>query len=356
MNFSTGTIYLLVTVLVAYGCGSETINEAQDIAEQKEIQKDLQKQLDDEFGKYAEEIKPEDRKYYRAYDKALALWETTFHEMYIQTSAGNAHVIVSGLKDAEPVVLLHGMNASSTMWYPNIKAFSQNYRVYAIDNLQEPGKSQLIGKVKDIDEVVNWYIEIFDQLKLDRFTLIGASKGGWLAVKIALKHRSRISNLILLSPLQTFVWIRPGSEISSSITYSLAPGRKQVRRSLKNMSTNVGNIKQPYIEQYFLAAKKAKYSRLLFQMTPFTSDKLNTLNMPVLVLIGDHDIINNEKSVEKAKEFLPHIETGIVKNAGHFLSMDQSETVNARILDFLNAHSITHVKADTIKSITRNPF
>jgi pimeloyl-ACP methyl ester carboxylesterase len=139
-----------------------------------------------------------------------------------------------------------------------------------------------------------------------------------------------------------------GPEISSSITYTLTPGRKRLRHSLENMSINVDNIEQPYIEQYFLATQKAKNSRLLFQMTPFADDELKTLNMPVLLLIGDHDIINNEKSVEKAKKLLPHIETIIIKNAGHFLSIDQSEIVNARILDFLNANSITHVKANTV--------
>jgi pimeloyl-ACP methyl ester carboxylesterase len=63
--------------------------------------------------------------------------------------------------------------------------------------------------------------------------------------------------------------------------------------------------------------------------------------MPVLLLIGDHDIIIKGKSIEKAKELLPHSETSIIKNAGHFLSFDQSETINSRILDFLN-QTTTH--------------
>jgi pimeloyl-ACP methyl ester carboxylesterase len=212
MKFSIKYIALLVIVLAVSSCESETRKKDKVIAEQEKIQAALQKQLDEEFGEYAEEVKPGDREYYKAYDKALTLWKVPFREINIQTSFGNAHVIVSGPKNAEPVVLLHGMNASSTMWYPNIKALSQNYRVYAIDNLLEPGKSQMIREVKSMDKVISWYIEIFDQLKLNSFTLIGASKGGWLAVNIALHQRSRISNLILLSPLQTFIWIRPGQK------------------------------------------------------------------------------------------------------------------------------------------------
>ncbi len=343
MNFFMKYSALLIIVLSIYSCENEKRKKETVIAKQEEIQKQLQKQLDEEFGEYVKEVKPEDREYYNAYDKALTLWETPFHELNIQTSLGNAHVIVSGPKNAEPLVLLHGMNASSTMWYPNIKALSQNYRVYAIDYLIEPGKSQMTGKVKDMRDIMNWYNEIFDQLKLKKLSLIGASEGGWLAVNIALHQGSRIKNMILLSPLQTFTWIRPGSKISSDIAYALDPKRKHLRGVLETMSVNVDKIEKAYVEQYFIATQKAKKSLIMFQMTPFSHDELKTLAMPVLVLIGDHDIINKEKSVDKAKELLPHSETNIIKNAGHFLSIDQSEIINARMLDFLNKNRLTAI-------------
>ena len=49
-------------------------------------------------------------------------WGVDYEELYITTSHGIAHVVVSGIRKATSVVLLHGMNASSTMWYPNAKA------------------------------------------------------------------------------------------------------------------------------------------------------------------------------------------------------------------------------------------
>lgn len=345
MKFSIKHIALLVILLAVYRCESETRNKDKVIAEQEKIRKGQQKQLDAEFGEYIEEVKPEDDAYYKAYDKALALWKTPFHELNVQTSYGNAHVIASGPKNGESVVLLHGMNASSTMWYPNIKALSQNYRVYAIDNLLEPGKSQMNRKVKDMGEVMNWYNQIFDQLKLAKFSLIGASEGGWLAVNIALHQRPRIRNIILLSPLQTFIWMRPGSKISSNINYAIAPKREQLRGVLKTMSVDVDKIEMAYIEQYFLATQKAKKSLFMLQMIPYTDHDLKNLTMPVLVLIGDHDIINNKKSIKQAKELLPDCKTGIIKNAGHFLSIDQFEIVNARILKFLDANTAPGVKA-----------
>jgi pimeloyl-ACP methyl ester carboxylesterase len=348
MKSSTKYIALLVIVLAICNCKSETGKKEKEIAEQEETQKALQKQLDDEFGKYTEEVKPKEHEFYKAYDKALALWKIPFHELNIQTSLGNAHVIACGHKNSEPLVLLHGMNASSTMWYPNIKSLSQNHRVYAIDNLLEPGKSHIDAEVRNMNEIINWYNEIFDQLKLGKFSIIGASEGGWLAVHIALHQKSRIRNLVLLSPLQTFIWIRPGLKISSDINYSIAPKRRQLRGVLKTMSVNVDKIEMAYIEQYFIATQIAKKSLFMLQMIPYSDNELKTLTMPVLLLVGDHDIINKEKSIEQAKELLPNCETGIIKNAGHFLSIDQAETVNARILEFLDKNSPGHVKVNKV--------
>jgi hypothetical protein len=56
-------------------------------------------------------------KYIEAYNKVLTLIKTPFDEIYIPTTFGNAHVIVSGPVDAPPVVLLHGLNARDAAHY-----------------------------------------------------------------------------------------------------------------------------------------------------------------------------------------------------------------------------------------------
>lgn len=323
MKLAIQYLTLLIFILSIYACEHTS----------------LQKQLDKKFGKYLEEVEPENRKFYEAYNKTLDLWDTPYAEVNIKTSFGKAHVLVCGPENGEAVVLLHGMNATSTMWYPNIKALAKNHRVYAIDYLLEPGKSEQKGNVKNMEEIMSWHNEIFTQLKLEEFSIIGASRGGWLAVYIALQHTYQIKNMILLSPAQTFTLIPPESAMLTNIIYTLNPKRKNLRDVLETMSFNVDNINQAYIDQYFIASEKASLNKLILQMLPYSDDELQALSMPVLVLIGDHDIINHEKSIDRAKELMPQAYTGIIKNAGHFLSIDQAEIVNAKMLEFLNASS-----------------
>lgn len=282
--------------------------------------------------------------YIQAYDSALTLLQTPFIEKDINTTYGNAHIIISGPENGEPLVLLHGMNASSTMWYPNIKALSEQYRVYAIDFLLEPGKSTCKGKISETSQLVDWYYEILDQLNLKKFSLLGASRGGWLALNIAMNAPSRINKVILLSPAQTFIWIRLGAKIINNIEYSLLPKRKRLRNVMQTMTVNVDKISQLYINQYYIATRITANNKVFLQMRPFSDKQLKSLKMPILVLIGDHDIINNDKSIEEAKKLLPNVETGKIKNAGHFLSVDQPEIVNKKMLDFLNKNTDLSVR------------
>lgn len=280
--------------------------------------------------------KYKNKPYLLAYDKALSLWKTPFSEKDITTKYGKAHVIMCGPENAEPLVLLHGMNASSTMWYPNIKTLSEKYRVFAIDFLLEPGKSLCERDISETSQIVKWYYEIFDQLKLKKFSLLGASRGGWLATNIALHDKSRVNKMILLSPAQTFIWIRPGAKIFSNVAYTVSPKRKKLRSVLETMTFDVDNIDQIYIDQYYLATKKASINKCFVQMRPFSDKELQSLNMPVLVLIGDRDIINNEKSLERAKKLMKHVEVGAIKNAGHFLSIDKADAINQMMVLFLD--------------------
>lgn len=281
-------------------------------------------------------LKKETSTYAQAYDRALVLWGIPFTEKDIPTTFGTAHVIIAGPENGEPLVLLHGMNASSTMWYPNVKDFTKQYRIYAIDFLMEPGKSVYNGGIDNTDQVISWYNEIFDQLKLTKFSIVGISRGGWLALNIALHDQSRINKLALLSPAQTFTWIKPNSEIVTNITYTVNPKREKLRTALETMMYDVDVLKQDYIDQYYIATKEATLSKMITQMTPFSEKELKSLSVPVLVLIGDTDIINSEKGLKRAKKYIPDVKTGEIKHAGHFLTFDQPEVVDKKILDFLN--------------------
>jgi len=289
----------------------------------------------DRIDDYVFKKKTDKTDYLKSYNNALKLWKIPFKEEDIITSYGIAHIITAGPKNAEPLVLLHGMDASSTMWYPNIETLAKNHRIYAIDFLMEPGKSVSCGETLNKTEVITWYNEIFDHYNLKKFKVVGASRGGWVGTLLATQENSRITKLALLSPAQTFETIDSKRKALPALMLKLFPNENKLNKTLKAFSFYPEKIDTLYKQQFYLANKFAKSNTSMLQMTPFSKDDLKNLNIPVLVLVGDHDVINSGDSLEKAKEFLPKSKAEEIKDAGHFLTIDQSKLVNKKIIDFL---------------------
>lgn len=287
------------------------------------------------FDDYVFKTKTEKQAYTNSYDKALKLWDIPYSEENIKTTFGTAHITFAGPKNGENLILLHGMDASSTMWYPNIKALAKNHRIYAIDFIMEPGKSTLTSKPLSSDEIVLFYNEIFDHYKLKKFDLVGASRGGWIATLLATQKGNSVDKIVLLSPAQTFKFIDKPRKTSSALLLKLFPSEKKFSKTLKTFSTHPEKISPIYNRQFYLANKYAKSNSSMLKMTPFSNDELKSITNPVLVLIGDQDVINSEESLERAKKYLVNSKTETIKDAGHFLSIDQSKIVNDAMIDFL---------------------
>jgi len=72
-------------------------------------------------------------------------------------------------------------------------------------------------------------------------------------------------------------------------------------------------------------------------MRPFSKRELHSLKMPVLVLIGDRDLFNTKNAIRITESIIPEGQGEIISNSGHFLSIDQTDEVNQKMLDFLRS-------------------
>ena len=323
-----------LALVAVYACNNNT--EVKKEVERKKEAIIIKNIVDSIAEANAKQPKGTESAFEKSYNSSLLLFDTPLTEIDVATKYGTAHVIVAGKDDAPPLVLLHGMNATSTMWYPNVKTLAKHFRIYAIDFILEPGKSVRKSSMDNTTEIIDWYSDIFRVLKLKKFYLVGASRGGWLSINIALKHSEKVLKMALLSPAQSFEWMKPKMDLFKNIAYSVSPKRKNLRAALSTMTENIDNINQTYINQYFLATQQASINMSILRMQPFSKSKLKRLNMPILLMVGDHDMINGSHSLSKAQDYVSNITTSIIPHAGHFLSMDQAEMVNNQLVNFLN--------------------
>ena len=222
------------------------------------------------------------------------------------------------------------------MWFPNIKAFTSKYRTYAIDFPMEAGKSVATIKKMDKDEAALFYNEIFDHFKLKDINLVAASKGGWMATYLSIQPNAKIKKLVLLSPAQVLGNLSSTAKVLPALMLKIHPSEKRLTKTFRSFSFYPEKIDRTFKKQFYLSNQYWKNNAALLPMSPFSDKELQSLNIPVLVLIGDHDIINDKQNLERAQKLIPHVETAIIVNAGHFLTIDQASDVNKKVMDFLN--------------------
>ncbi|KAG4417041.1 hypothetical protein IFR04_009817 [Cadophora malorum] len=113
----------------------------------------------------------------------------------------------------ENMVMLHGYGAGLGFFYKNFEGMSRvkGWKIYALDMLgmgrssRPPFKVHAKDQAGKITEAENWFIDALEEWrvlkKIDKFTLLGHSMGGYMAVAYALKYPGHLNKLILASPV-----------------------------------------------------------------------------------------------------------------------------------------------------------
>ena len=281
--------------------------------------------------------------YLAVYEDAMKSWPSPYEEREISTRFGVTHVVVTGPEDAPPLVLLHGYFGTLTMWSPNIADFSRDYRVYAIDVMGQPGKSvpNPDEPIRDATEYVAWLSETLDGLNLDRVSLVGLSYGGWLALNFAVGAQERVSKLVLLSPAGSF---QPNVRQFNlrGMMLGLFPSHLAMNSFMGWMGfedTPDETATRRLLDLVYLGMKYFRIPPEIVRIMPrvFSDDELRALHVPVLLLIGEDEVMYDAaKVMSRARGLIPNFEGELVPGCNHDMYASQHRIVNQRVLDFLN--------------------
>jgi pimeloyl-ACP methyl ester carboxylesterase len=278
---------------------------------------------------------PDDRaKYLEAYEAVFSLWNVPHDSIEVETRYGLTHINASGPDDGYPLVLLHGAGLSSNVWFANISELSSRYRVYAVDVIGDAGKSVARCLMKKTVNYADWLKEIFDQLDIEKGYIVGHSYGGWLALNMALSYPERLSKIVLLAPAASLLPLSPITKLILYLAeYKIYPPARSVLRVAAAPETK---LKEPFIHHMEMVNQYC--SPVTMFPTVFTDTELKRLNLPTLLLIGSREkIYNPNKAIERARRLMPKLTAKIIPDAGHLLIMDQPETINSNIQEFLSA-------------------
>jgi pimeloyl-ACP methyl ester carboxylesterase len=233
--------------------------------------------------------------------------------------------------------------ANLIMWSPNVADFSKDYRVYAIDTMGQPGRSipDPDEPIRDTADFVAWLSATLDGLNLDRVFLVGMSYGGWLALNFAVTTPDRVRKLVLLSPAASFQPVVRQMGLRGMLMF-LIPTRLTVETCfawLGFKDTPGDALARSMIDLACLGVRHFRFLPETARIMPsvFSDDELRGLNVPVLLLIGDREVIYDpEEALARARRLIPDFEGDLVPQSSHEMCASQHQVVDARVLEFLS--------------------
>ncbi len=220
------------------------------------------------------------------------------------------------------------------MWSSVITELSREFRAYALDQIDDVGKSIPTCIPASRTDYAEWLSEVFDQLGLQQADVVGLSYGGFLTVNFALYAPARVKRLILLCPGVPNFGPPSRKYALHGLPLILFPSRLTGKWLIQGLSVKGYHSNDLEAEQLIVSAMNLR-SRVPFRPV-FADDEFGNLKMPVLLLVGDQEVLYDAQSAaDRARRLIPHVEAEIIPNAGHRLSTDQPEVVIGRIMRFL---------------------
>lgn len=276
------------------------------------------------------------RVYLDCYEAAMSLWPVPYQSKQVATRFGSTHAVISGPEDGPPVVLLPAaIGVGAVQWYPNLAHLADRHRVIALDFVGAPGKGTQTQPIVNHHDCATWLVDVLDALDIDQADVVGSSQGGWFALNLAILAPARVSRLALLAPAA-----------------SLTPFRRMVAVMLRvgpylpvftakySVQASFGRRFRPderFIDLATSALKHFRYQERAVMPSVFTDTELAAVEIPVLVVIGDKELIYDpHKALERARLTMPTVETELVPGAGHLLNIERADQIDQRLLALLD--------------------
>jgi pimeloyl-ACP methyl ester carboxylesterase len=272
--------------------------------------------------------------------------------MRIRVNGVELHFIERGR--GEPLILLHGGTGDYRSWGPQMETFSRDYRVISYSRRYNyPNQNPLTARNHSAEVEAEDLAAFLRRLNIRRAHLVGTSYGAFTALALALKHPEMVRSLVLAEP-PVHQWVRDmsGGEVVylEFMTNVWRPAAEAFRRGDARQAMRVladGIWGRPIFDSLPLEGVAAimqnarSMEALTLSSDPFPSlpkDRVRQLNVPALIVTGEHAIRIHRLVNEELARLLPEAERAIIPQAGHGSPRENPQAFNQAVLRFLANH------------------
>jgi pimeloyl-ACP methyl ester carboxylesterase len=251
----------------------------------------------------------------------------------------NGYASVNGLRmyyeiqgSGRPLLLLHGGITTIEGSFERMRpALAKRWMTIAVEQ-------QAHGRTADIDRPLTFEQEADDtaallrQLKIDNADVFGFSDGGNVGLGLAIRHPDLVRKLAIfgtnvnndgLKP-EILEFMRAGADQDPAAAAAGIPAE------MRDAYIKVAPRPQDWP---ILVSKVLKQAVALKGWRP---EELKAIKAPVMVMIGDDDIIRPEHAVELF-QLLPHGRLAVLPGTDHFAPVSRADWLTSMVTDFFEA-------------------
>jgi abhydrolase domain-containing protein 6 len=226
--------------------------------------------------------------------------------------------------DGEVVVLVHGFAADKDNWVRFMRHFPTGYRIIALDLPGHGDSSFDSAKLYDATNLTRSLERLLEALGLDRFHLAGHSFGGWITTLYAAQNPDHVLSLSLINSAGVVPPI--ASELQLRMLDGDNPLLVESRADFERLMDFIF-YRQPFLPWPFRPAfariyiQRAAINRKIWKDLSANLEEvvplLGKLQMPVLIVWGEHDRVLHVSSVDVYRETLADVRSVVLSDCGH---------------------------------------
>ncbi|MGD9924074.1 MAG: alpha/beta fold hydrolase [Pseudorhodoplanes sp.] len=248
-----------------------------------------------------------------------------------------------------PLIFVHGYASDFRRNEPQLRYFSRRYRTVSFSMRgYEPSDTPKDVSKYGFDIVVEDLKGLLDALKIDKAHICGFSMGGEISLSFGMKYPDRVHSLAFAAagygsgkPRQT--WLAALDKLADdydregmngprgqSYTESWAQTKRKDPRAWAEWKSRY---------HQYSAVGMANTARATSKQRPdimTLGDRLKTLDIPTLIILGDEDEPAFEASFYM-KKMMPRAGLEVFPRTGHPISLEEPDRFNSSLLDFLTA-------------------
>ena len=252
-----------------------------------------------------------------------------------------ARITYDDIGTGPPLVLLHGYPFNRSLWLPQVEVFKATHRVITPD-LLGLGESETAGSVSTMNDMARDVAALMDHLDIPRAVLGGLSMGGYVLLAFYKLFQLRVRALVLAdtraqgdSDEGKVVRTQQAQQILAEGMGATADAMLPKLLHPETVSKRPEVVRR--VREMILQTKPVGAAAALQGMAirEDQTEFLSQIIAPTLILAGREDAITPVQDSESMHRQIRGSRLVIIDNAGHISNLEQPESFNREVLDFL---------------------